>query len=184
MRRDLQNIPEKNTSWIGHISLLTVSVDNILVDLLQDEFHGFFKVRNVSHFEFGSISQEGDHVTIPEQSLDGSDFNNIWVNDFRHILSANTGCDTDAARGNSVTDPRLASPGSNGGDNSDNGQDGDGWNNGFGDGGRSFVEFFFRSKRDGGLCGLGSGGPTLSLSALDLNIVGINLAITNAENAI
>ena len=126
------------------ISLLEVFFLDLGVNLLQNEFEGFFKFGNVSHFEFGTISQEAAHVTISKKSLDGSHFNNIRVDNFSHVLSSDSGGDANTATGDLIPDPGLSGPRGDSGNDSDNGEDGDGGDDGFGDGRRSFVVNFFR----------------------------------------
>mmetsp|Transcript_21012 Transcript_21012/g.51642 ORF Transcript_21012/g.51642 Transcript_21012/m.51642 type:complete len:298 (+) Transcript_21012:78-971(+) len=155
--------------WFGDISLLAVSVSDVLVNIVQDEFHGFFKVGNISHLKLGSISQEGDHITVSEQSLDSSDFDNVWVNNLGHVLSSDSRSHTDATGSDSVSNPSLAGPRCGSGDDSDNSKDGDGGDDSLSDGRRALIEFFFRGECDGGLGCLGrSCGSTLSLSTLGL----------------
>lgn len=130
--------------WSSDISLLEVLFLDIRINLFQNEFESLVKVGDVSHFEFGTISQEAAHVTISKKALDGSHFNNIGVDNFGHILSSNSGGDADTAGGDLIPDPGLSGPRGDSGNDSDNSKDGDGRNDGFRNGRRSFVVNFLR----------------------------------------
>ena len=128
---------------VGDISLVSIFLDHILGALFQNKFHSFFKVGNVSHFEFGAIPQKGHHISVSKQTLGGANFDNIGVDNFGHFLSANARVDANATVGNLVSDPRLAGPGGGRGDDSDDRQNGNGGGNGFRNGRGSFVIDFF-----------------------------------------
>lgn len=162
--------PVRSRLRVGNISLLTVLFGNLLVDILQDEFHGLVKVGDVSHFKLGPISEEYHHITISKQSLDGSDLYNVGENDFGHVLATNSRCDADATSGDLVTDPSLTGPRRCSGDDSDDGEDGDGGDNSLRNGGRAFVKYFLWCQASCRLGGLGSGGSTLSFSAFGLQV--------------
>mmetsp|Transcript_25352 Transcript_25352/g.69866 ORF Transcript_25352/g.69866 Transcript_25352/m.69866 type:complete len:223 (+) Transcript_25352:3365-4033(+) len=158
--------------WSRNVSLLEVLLLYIGADLLQDEFHCVVKVRDVSHLELGSISQKGDHVAITKESLDGSHFDDVRVHNFGHVLSSDSGCDTNATSSDLVPHPGLSTPRGDGGDDSDYGQNGNGRNDGFGDGRRSLVVDFLWCKGDRGLIFANILGDRSSLALSTLRLGG------------
>mmetsp|Transcript_10569 Transcript_10569/g.22567 ORF Transcript_10569/g.22567 Transcript_10569/m.22567 type:complete len:256 (-) Transcript_10569:175-942(-) len=137
--------------WSRYVASLEVLLLDIGADLFQNEFNRLVKVGNVSHLELRSVSQKGNHVTVPKESLDGSHLDNVRVHNFGHVLSSDSGGDTDAAGGDLVSDPDLSAPRGNGGDDSNDRQNRNRGDDGFRDGGGSLVVDFLWRERDRGL---------------------------------
>mmetsp|Transcript_15974 Transcript_15974/g.27222 ORF Transcript_15974/g.27222 Transcript_15974/m.27222 type:complete len:210 (+) Transcript_15974:95-724(+) len=153
-----------------NITLLLVHLCHILINISQNKLNRLLEVWHIPHFELGSIPQEQDHVSIPEQSLDRSDLHNVGVDNLGHVLSANARGDAHAAVGDSVSYPGLTGPCGRGRNDSHNSDDGEGGGECFRDGRGTLVEGFFRGKCGGrfGRGGCGGGVTSLSLSSLGL----------------
>mmetsp|Transcript_21968 Transcript_21968/g.32081 ORF Transcript_21968/g.32081 Transcript_21968/m.32081 type:complete len:213 (+) Transcript_21968:47-685(+) len=154
----------------GNITLLLVLSGNILVNLLQDKLHSFFKIRNIPHFKLGTISQESNHISISEQSLDSPNFNNIGVDNLCHVISGKSRGDANTTGGDLVSYPGLTCPCSCGGDDSNDGKDRDGGYDGLSDGWRSLEKGFFWCEGCCWLCHvLGLHCASLTLAAFYLS---------------
>lgn len=128
-----------------HVTLLAVESCNVRIYLLQDEFNRVVKVGNVTHLELGTVPQKGDQIAVPKETFGRTNFHNIWVHYFRHLLTTNTRLHANASAADCIFYPGLTSPSGGGRDDADNRQNAQSGKDSLGDRRRTLIERFLGS---------------------------------------